>query len=125
MFLRLIVGLAVVLLMTACRLPGSSSVCTAQIDWVDFVQVGGTQYVAAPGSPTTLSDSDLGRVVAHVKFKLAGNVCDPNYRPKDGDAAYLESGTPIYEVAGHLQSQLLAAWRNGRIESYEPITPGG
>jgi len=33
-----------------------------------------------------------------VKFKVSGNVCDPNYRLKDGDAAFLEVGTPIYQV---------------------------
>jgi hypothetical protein len=51
--------------------------------------------VAGPGAPATLEESDLGPVVAQVKFEVDGNVCDPNYRPKDGDAAFLDPGTQI------------------------------
>src|SRR6266851_1766499 len=34
------------------------------------------------------------------KFKVSGKVCDPNYRLRDGDAVFLEVGTPIYQVNG-------------------------
>ena len=117
----LLFGLALFML-GGCQLPGSSSGCTAQIDWVDFVQVGPIQYVATPGSPSTFQESDLGRVISTVKFKLSGNVCDPNYRPKDGDAGLLDPGTPIYQVSGHPPSQLLAARHGGRILAYEAQT---
>jgi len=115
----------VLLLLTACQLPGSGPSCMAQIEWVDFVQVGSIQYVAAPGSPITVRESELGPVIAHVKFKVSGNVCDPNYRPKDGDAAFLGRGTPIYQVNGHPSSQLLAARHDGRIVRYEAKTTAG
>lgn len=112
------------LLLTACQLPGSAQGCsTVQIDWVDFIQVGSTQYVAGPGAPTTLQESDLGPVVGHVKSKLAGSVCDPSYRPKDGDAAFLEPGTPIYQVNGRPLSQIVAARRDGQILSYTAKAP--
>jgi hypothetical protein len=112
------------LLLTACQLPGSAKDCsTVQIDWVDFIQIGSTQYVAAPGATTTLQESDLGPVVGHVKFKVAGNVCDPNYRPKDGDAAFLEIGTPIYQVNGRPTGEVVAARRNGQILSYTAKAP--
>ena len=104
-------------LVAGCRLPGAPPGCTAQIDWVDFIQVGSTQYVAT-GSPGTLVDADLGPVVAHVKSKLAGNICDPNYRPKDGDAAFLDPGTSIYQVNRQPPSQLLAARHDGRLVGY-------
>lgn len=119
---RLGAGLAF-LLLSACQLPGSSPACTTQIDWVDFIQVGSTQYVAAPGTPATLQEGDLGPVIAHVKVKLSGDVCDPNYRPKDGDAGLLEPGTAIYQVNGHPSSQLLAARRGGNIVAYEAKEP--
>jgi hypothetical protein len=120
---RWIPGIALVLL-TACQLPGSAKECsTVQIDWVDFIQIGSTQYVAGPGAPTTLQESELGPVVGHVKFKVAGNVCDPNYHPKDGDAAFLEPGAPIYEVVGRPSSQAVAAKRNGQIRIYEAKAP--
>lgn len=117
----LVLGLTLVVL-GACQFPGSGQGCTAQIDWIDFFQVGSTQYLTGPGSPATLQESDLGPVVARVKSRLSGNVCDPSYRPKDGDAGLLDPGTPIYQVSGHPSSQLLAARRGGRILAYEAQT---
>jgi hypothetical protein len=119
---RLGLGISMLFFLAACQLPGSNQPCTSQIDWVDFVEVGSTQYVAAPGSGPTLQDSDLGPVIAHVRFKVDGNVCNPNYRPKDGDAAFLDPGTPIYQINGHPPSQVLAARQNGRIVAFEPRT---
>jgi hypothetical protein len=121
---RVVVVLGVLLLTAACQLPGSSPTCNAQIDWVNFIQVGTTQYVAGlTQSPTVLQESDLGPVFAHVKFKVSGNVCDPNYRLKDGDAAFLDAGTPIYQVNGQPPAQQLAARFSGQIVVYKAIAP--
>ena len=95
--------------------------CNAQIDWVNFVQIGSTQYVAGPQSPAVLQESDLGPVYAHVKFKVSGNVCDPNYRLKDGDAAFLKTGTSIYQVNGQPTAVELAARFNGQIVAYKAM----
>lgn len=119
---RVVIGLFMLSFVAACQLPGATPACSAQIDWVNFVEVGSTQYVAGLGaSPDVLQESDLGSVYAHVKFKVSGNVCDPNYRVKDGDAAFLEPGTPIYQVAGHPPSEELAARFNGSIEIYRVL----
>ncbi len=115
--------MATVLLIAACQLPGSAPTCNAQIDWVNFIQVGSTQYLAGPQSPTILQESDLGPVYAHVKFKVSGNVCDPNYRLKDDHAAFLDAGTPIYQVNGHPSSDQLAAMFNGSLVVYRALTP--
>jgi hypothetical protein len=115
--------MATVLLIAACQLPGSTSTCNAQIDWVNFIQVGSTQYLAGTQSPTILQESDLGPVYAHVKFKVSGTVCDPNYRLKDGDAAFLDAGTPIYQVNGHPSSDQLAAMFHGSVVVYQALTP--
>lgn len=120
---NVLVVLGALLLTAACQLPGSSSSCHAQIDWVNFIQVGSTQYVAGPQSPTDLPESDLAPVYAHVKFKVSGNICDPAYRLKDGDAAFLDPGTPIYQVRGQSPAQELAARFNGSILVYRAITP--
>jgi len=116
-------AIATVLLIAACQLPGSAPTCNAQIDWVNFIQVGSTQYVAGPQSPTILRESDLGAVYARVKFKVSGNVCDPNYRLKDGDAAFLDAGTPIYQVNGQPSSDQLAAKFNGSLLVYRALVP--
>ncbi len=88
------------------------------IDWVNFVEVGSTQYVAGPASPSVLQEGDLGPVYAHVKFKVSGNICSASYHLKDGDAAFLDPGTPIYQVNGHPPGMQLAARFNGRILLY-------
>ena len=82
-----------------------------------------TQYLAGPGAPPTIQESDLGPVVARVKFKVAGNVCDPNYRLKDGDAAFLDAGTPIYQINGQPAIEQLAARFDGRILVYTAMGP--
>lgn len=111
-------SVAAVVLLSSCGLPGVGGQCTSQIDWVDFVQIGSTQYLAGLQGSPTLQEADLGPVFAHVRHKVSGNVCDPNYRPKDGDAAFLDPGTPIYQVDGHPPSQMLAARHDGRIVVY-------
>jgi hypothetical protein len=123
MALRPVVGLMAALVMAACQISGSPTSCNVQIEWIDFVQVGSTQYVAGPQSPTVIQESDLGPVFAHVRFKVSGNVCDPNYKLKDGDAAFLEPGTAIYEVRGHPPTEVLAARRNGQILRYAAMSP--
>ena len=115
-------GLAL-LLMAGCQLPGTASSCNVQIDWVNFIQVGSAHYVAGPEVPATILESDLGPVYAHVKFKVSGNVCDPDYRLKDGDAAFLDPGTPIYQVKGQLSSAQLAAKFNGSFVVYRAVIP--
>lgn len=118
---KVAVVMAALFLAGACQLPGSHPACNAMIDWVNIVQVGSTQYVAGPESPSVLKESDLGSVYAHVKFKLSGNICDPSYRLKDGDAAFLEPGTPIYQVNGHPPGEQLAARFNGSIVLYRAM----
>jgi hypothetical protein len=120
---RVVVLVGAILLTAACQLPGSTSTCNAQIDWVNFIQVGSTQYVAGPQTPTVLQEGDLGAMYAHVKFKVSGNVCDPNYRLKDGDAAFLDAGTPIYRVNGQSPAVQLAAKFNGDIVVYRAMSP--
>lgn len=119
----LVLGMAF-LAVAACGPSPGGGCRNVQIDWVDFVQVGSTQYVAGLDPQTTVAEAELGPVVAHVKFKLDGNVCDPGYRPKDGDAAFLDPGTPVFAVTGHPASRLLAARRNGRLVAYVAKTAG-
>ena len=121
---RVAIGLFMLSFMAACQLPGTRPACTAQIDWVNFIEVGSTQYVAGLGaSPEVLQESDLGPVYAHVKYRVSGNVCDPNYRVKDGDSAFLDPGTPINQVSGHAPSEELAARFNGTIVIYRAVPP--
>lgn len=115
-----LVGLLVLALVSSCGFPGFGAGCTNEIDWVDFVQVGSVQYVASTTSIAPIPESALGPVFTHVKRTLSRKVCDPGYRPKDGDAAFLPAGTAIYEVRGFDPRARLAAHREGRIVIYAP-----
>ena len=64
------------------------------IDWVNFIRFHGITYLATSMRPQDgLPTSQLGPVFDTVKFKLDGNVHDPNYQMKDGDSAFLAAGT--------------------------------
>src|SRR5712664_3911763 len=115
---KLVIGLSILAFMAACQLPGQSTCSTTMIDWVNFIQVGSTQYVSGPQQDSAIQESDLGPVYAHVKFKVSGNICDPGYKLKDGDAAFLDPGTPIYQVKGHPAAEQLAAQFNGSFAVY-------
>jgi hypothetical protein len=122
---RAVVILVALLAVAACQLPGSRSGCdNVAIDWVNFIEVGSTQYISGTVPTADLQEADLGPVYAHVKFKLSGNVCDASYRPKDGDAAFLEPGTPVYQVKGQPPAEQLAARFNGHILVYLAIMKG-
>lgn len=122
---RLALLLFAVFAAASCQLPGSRSGCdTVAIDWVDFIEVGSTQYVNRTVPTAELQEADLGPVYTHVRFRVSDNVCDPNYRPKDGDAAFLEPGTPVYEVKGKPVAEQLAARFNGHILVYRAIMKG-
>ena len=112
---KVVVALGALLLTAGCQLPGSSPTCNAQIDWVNFIQVGTTQYVAGlTQAPTVLQESDLGPVYAHVKFKVSGSVCDPNYQLKDG---------PIYQLSRQPPGEQLAARFSGQVVVYRATAP--
>jgi hypothetical protein len=49
-------------------------------------------------------------------------VNDPNYQTKDGDAAFLDAGTPVYRVRGYAATFRLVARDAGRLTFYEADT---
>ena len=73
------------MLMAACQLPGQSSTCNSQIDWVSFVQVGSTQYVAGTASkaPSDKKGRAQDLVYSEVKHQLSGTVRAPAHTVKD------------------------------------------
>ena len=80
---------------------------TIIIDWVQFIKFGGVTYITST-NPQDLK-VEIGPEFAQVKFQLNGNVSHPQYQSKDGDAAYLAVGTPIYRVKGYKPEFRLAA----------------
>ncbi len=80
-----------------------------EIDWVSFIKFNGVTYMPS-SPPVSVAAEDLVSY-DEVRFMVAGNVRDPYYRSKNGDAGYLPRGTPVYSVAGY--SPLFRLWAAG------------
>jgi hypothetical protein len=86
-------------------------------DWVDLVRFGRITFVSSPTYPPDRPDpAILGAEFADVAFR-APSECD--YKFKDGDAAYLQPGTPVYTVKGYRTDFLLATFQDGAVKLYE------
>lgn len=85
----------ILLLLTGCRsVPfGGHSI----IEWVDFIKLDGKEYNGIH-SGVLADDLYVGEKIGTVKFKVAGNVTNPSYKIKNGDAAFHEKGTEIFQI---------------------------
>ncbi len=95
---------------------------TAIIDWVNFVRFGGITYLANFNVGRELQAADLGPQFAAVRSRLEGNVHDASYQTEDGDAAFLDAGTPVYQVRGYAPTFRLAARQDGKLVLFEADT---
>lgn len=91
------------------------------IDWINFIKFNGVMYVDTTQNHP-LKPSDLGPQYNTVKFMVAGNVHDPNYKVKDGDAAYWSRGSKVYRVKGYDASFRLALRGNDEIRLFEAFS---
>jgi hypothetical protein len=92
--------LVLLLLLTGCRSSpfGAQSV----IDLVDFIKWDGVTYDGIYSG--ALADKKyIGEKIGEVKFRVADNVTNPNYKIRNGDAAFHEKGTEIFAIAGNPQ----------------------
>ncbi|NRD79038.1 hypothetical protein HPT25_16895 [Bacillus sp. BRMEA1] len=86
-----------VIIASGCSNSPKTSSGYAKMEWMDFIKLNGHSYQVI--NTGTLSDPSLvGKEIGIVKFMVSDNVTKPNYKIKDGDAAFLEKGTKIYEV---------------------------
>jgi hypothetical protein len=92
-------------------------------DYLNFVKLNGITYLAdGPVVGRILGEGDLGPVHARVRCSLREKM-DPKRRdPLDGDAAYLEAGSPLYRVRGYRSTFRLAARQEGRLVLFEADT---
>jgi hypothetical protein len=101
----------------------------AAIDYVDFLQAFGEQYVAGLAArPLRVRRAQLGGVVLRSRCSLSKlndrtqQVPGPS---RDGDTAFLAPGTPIYAVKGWSTRCRLAApsAAAGRLVAYLAVQP--
>lgn len=106
------------LLLAACG--GRAGPRAVAVDYQDFIKLGGTlYYVADHGVGRAVGRGDLGPVFAVVRGNPPRNDPTMRYRPRDGDAAFLAAGSPVYTVKGYRPGFRLAASHHGRLRLYE------
>ena len=89
-------------------------------DWVHFVKFEGIIYVANRNAGMVAVD-DLGVERYRIAFRLQ-DYAGGAYRSQDGDAAYLASGTPIFELKRYAATFRLAAVVDGKVTLFEADT---
>ena len=117
-----------------CPIVDSVDGTYAAVDYVDFVQAFGRQYLDSR-VPTDISGSlrpgatraDLGRVVLRSRCSFS-EFNDRTHKnpgePHDGDTGFLPAGTPIYTVHGWSKHCRLAAEHDGRLHVYLALRAG-
>jgi hypothetical protein len=91
----------------------------AAIDRVPFVRVGGLMFHATFSPAVSVEESALGPTVATVRCRIADVVHNPDFRARDGDAAFLPAGTGLRAVTGYRRDFRLAAREDGGWHVYE------
>src|SRR4029453_7887903 len=92
-------------------------------DYRNFVKLNGITYTAdRPVVGRTLDDGDLGPVHTRVRCSLRKKMAPTRGELQDGDAAYLEAGSPLYQVRGYRPTFRLAAHQDGRLVVFEADT---
>lgn len=113
---RTFVALVLAVGLTACIAHSDGRVA---IDWVPFVYVNGRNYVAVQYTDRPTPVSALGAVVATVRHKVEGDVTDPHYRSRNGDAAFLSVGTRLRAVEGFARWFRIAAVVDGNVTVFQ------
>jgi Creatinine amidohydrolase len=85
--------------------------CTS-LDYLDFLRFGGITYYAGDSNLVGRKPrpSDLGPVFGVVRRNPPND--DLNYQMRDGDAAFVAPGAPVYTVKGYRPAFRLAAGRH-------------
>ena len=96
-------------------------------DWLHSVQFDGITYMAKGGwgghiiteGERALTIEDLGPELYRVAFRIDGY---GGYSHQDGNATYLNPGTPVYEVKGYSPEFRLATLEEGEVRLFEADT---
>lgn len=82
--------------------------CYAEIEWVDFLMLDDIMYTYNGDGTKEASAAQQGEKVGEVAYMLSDHACT-DHVSKNGDAAFLPIGTPIYEMQGYRSSYRVIA----------------
>lgn len=123
-----ITAICFALLLTGCSLITNQHEI---VEWIDMLKLNGITYSHGLSTEAEVDASsiELGAELGQVMYKMADDASS-DYRMKDGDAAYLDRGTPIYEVKGYPADLAVAAGgkvyiadKNGKAKTGGELTP--
>jgi hypothetical protein len=107
---NLILILSMTVLLVSCKSGSFTSGCPdGEIEWVDMVMIQDIKYQHHFPNPADANSSisiERGKELGKVSYKMADRACS-NHKMKNGDAAYIEKGTPIYEIKGYPTSLMV------------------
>ncbi|NMA83433.1 MAG: hypothetical protein GX962_06175 [Epulopiscium sp.] len=106
----MVLALAFVCSLTAC----------SSIDWVDFVKWDNIIYVRDT-TTDSIPKEYIGDLIGSVKKVAPSIVRIPNYKPKNGMAAFLELDTEFYEIIGYDSNRYIAVLTNEEYVVYKTI----
>lgn len=100
------------MLLFACNNFSSIKGCPdAVIEWIDIVMINDIKYqhqFTEPSDEVTTISIENGQELGKVTYKMADSACS-NHKMKNGDATFLEEGTPIYGIKGYPTSLVVVA----------------
>ena len=111
-YIQKAIFLLVIVTLTACSTPKpitieaggekliKSKCPDSEVEWVDFVMMNDITFYGEDEELREFKDFEKGEKIGEVTFKLADVACS-NHRSKNGHAAFLKIGTPIYEMVGY------------------------
>jgi hypothetical protein len=113
------VVLAGCLLLAACG-GGDRGARWGSTDYKDFLRFGGVTYLVVDhGVGRPVGRDDLGPRFAVVRGNPPDSDPAHTYRLRDGDAAFVPAGSPVFTVKGYRPGFRLAASHHGRLRLYE------
>ncbi|MFO1443870.1 hypothetical protein KDN24_11765 [Bacillus sp. Bva_UNVM-123] len=100
------------MLLSSCSNFSSIRGCPdGEIEWIDMIMVHDIKYqhhFPDSADENIPIDIEKGRELGRVTYKMADRACS-YHKMKNGDAAFLEEGTPIYEIKGYPTALVVAA----------------
>jgi hypothetical protein len=83
----------------------------AEIEWIDMLMINDIKYqhhFPDPSSDEQVETIEKEKQIGTVSYKMADSACS-NHKMKNGDAAFLAKGTPVYSIKGYPSYFVVAA----------------
>ena len=88
--------IAVVLAWTPLRLDRFGLLAVA-IDWIDVVKLNDQKF-RTNNPRQEVPATEIDHKIGDIQFTLSGQVSNPNYQMRNGDATFLPEGTLIFSI---------------------------